>query len=122
MDKNINYSYVMGIDNIDILVENSFSIESYGENYGISFSDDKIEIFEKYICENLKNGFWNEYIGKEKVFIFKFGNGKIKKYILNEDNEKEILTLCEKFANCSFNSIDRMLRDNNFYKKTYYKN
>ena len=26
----------------------------------------------------LENGFWNEYIGKDKVFIFKFKNGEIK--------------------------------------------
>ena len=120
--KTINYSYVMGIDNIDKLQENNFEINSYGNNYGISFSSDKIEMFENFIFETLQNGFWNEYLGKEKVFIFKFNDGKIKRYVLNKENEKEILNLCQEFADCKFESIDKMLRDNDFYAETYFKN
>lgn len=93
----------------------------YGNNYGISFSSDKIEIFENFIFETLQNGFWNEYLGKEKVFIFRFNDGKIKRYVLSKDNEKEILNLCQKFADCEFESIDKMLRDNNFYAETYFE-
>ena len=91
----MNYSYVMGINNIDKLKQNNFKIEQFGNNYGIIFDDEKIEIFEKYICETLERGFWNEYLGKDKVFIFKFANYK-------------------------FESIEKMLRDNNFYKENYY--
>ena len=120
--KMINYSYVMGIDNINKLQENNFEIKSYGNNYGISFSSDKIEMFENFIFETLQNGFWNEYLGKEKVFIFKFNDGKIKRYVLNKENEKEILNLCQEFADCKFESIDKMLRDNDFYAETYFKN
>ena len=116
----INYSYVMGVSNIDKLKENGFEIKQYGSNYGISFSNDKSRIFEEYIYENLQNGFWNEYLGKEIVFIFKFRDGSFKRYVLNKDNEKEILNLCEKFANCKFESIDKMLRDNIFYKEKLY--
>ena len=93
----------------------------YGNNYWISFSSDKIEIFENFIFETLQNGFWNEYLGKEKVFIFRFNDGKIKRYVLSKDNEKEILNLCQKFADCEFESIDKMLRDNNFYAETYFE-
>jgi len=118
----LNYSYIMGIDNVDKLENNNFQLESYGNNYGVSFVDDKLNIFEEYIYETLKKGFWNEYLGKEKVFIFKFKNGEIKKYILNDDNEQEILKLCCEFANCEFESINKMLRDNSFYAKTYYNN
>lgn len=121
-ENSMNYSYVMGINNVDVLIQNNFLIESYGKNFGISFSDDKIEIFEKYIYENLQNGYWNEYLGKEKVFIFKFNDGRIKRYVLNKDNEKDILDLCEKFADCKFESIDSMLKDNKFYAKTYFQN
>ena len=116
----MNYSYVMEINNIDKLKQNNFKIEQFGNNYGIIFDDEKIEIFEKYICETLERGFWNEYLGKDKVFIFKFKSGEIKKYILNTDNEKEILRLCCEFANYKFESIEKMLRDNNFYKENYY--
>lgn len=120
--KTMNYSYVMGIENIDKLQENDFEIKPYGNNYGISFSNDKIEIYENFIFEALQNGFWNEYLGKEKVFIFKFNDGKIKRYVLNNDNEKEVLNLCQKFADCEFESIHKMLRENNFYAETYFEN
>jgi len=116
----MNYSYVMGINNIDVLKQANFKIESFENNYGVIFDDNKIELFEKYICETLENGFWNEYLGKDKVFIFKFKNGEIKRYVLNTNNEKEILKLCCEFAECKFDSIDKMLRDNSFYAATYY--
>ena len=116
----MNYSYVMGINNIDELKQNNFKIKSFGNNYGVIFDDNKIELFEKYICETLENGFWNEYLGKDKVFIFKFTNGEIKKYVLNTNNEKEILKLCCEFAEYEFESIEKMLRENIFYAETYY--
>lgn len=116
----MNYSYLMGINNIEKLKQNNFEIKSFGNNYGVIFDEDKIELFEKYICETLENGFWNEYLGKDKVFIFKFNNGEIKRYILNKNNEKEILKLCCEFADCEFESIEKMLRNNSFYAETYY--
>ena len=118
----MNYSYVMGITDIDDLRKNGFNIKIYGENYGISFPDDKIKLFEEFICKNLQNGFWNEYLGKEKVFIFKAENSEIKRYVLNNDNEEEILNLCSKFADYKFESITKMLKDNEFYLDTYFKN
>ena len=117
----MNYSYVMGTNNTDKLIENEFEIENFKNNYGISFPDEKINVFEEYIYSALKNGFWNEYLGKEKVFIFKFNDGRIKRFVLNSENEKEILNLCCEFANCKFESIDKMLMENSFYAKTYYK-
>ena len=116
----MNYSYLMGINNIEKLKQNNFEIKSFGNNYGVIFDEDKIELFEKYICETLESGFWNEYLGKDKVFIFKFNNGEIKRYILNKNNEKEILKLCCEFANYEFESIENMLRNNSFYSETYY--
>lgn len=119
-NKNMNYSYLMGINNINILKQNDFEIKSFGNNYGVIFEDNKIKFFEKYICETMENGFWNEYLGKDKVFIFKFKNGEINKYQLNKNNEKEILKLCCEFADFKFESIEEMLRDNRFYAETYY--
>lgn len=116
----MNYSYIMGVNNIDKLKQNNFEIKSFGKNYGVIFSDTKTEEFEEYIRETLKNGFWNEYLGKEKVFIFKFNDGNIKRYVLNNENEQKILKLCCKFANYEFTSIDDMLKDNKFYKENYY--
>lgn len=116
----MNYSYVMGIDNINKLKEENFEIQQFGNSFGVVFSDEKIKLFEEYICKSLKNGFWNEYLGKEKVFIFKFKNGEIKRYVLNEDNEQEILKLCCEFASYEFESINKMLRENEFYAENYY--
>ena len=116
----MNYSYVMGIDNINKLKEENFEIQQFGNSFGVVFSDEKIKLFEEYICKSLKNGFWNEYLGKDKVFIFKFKNGEIKRYVLNEDNEQEILKLCCEFASYEFESIDKMLRENEFYAENYY--
>lgn len=116
----MNYSYVMGIDNINKLKEENFGIQQFGNSFGVVFSDEKIKLFEEYICKSLKNGFWNEYLGKDKVFIFKFKNGEIKRYVLNEDNEQEILKLCCEFASYEFESIDKMLRENEFYAENYY--
>lgn len=116
----MNYSYVMGIDNIETLKQNNFEIEQFGNHYEITFSDEKIETYEKFIYQALQNGFWNEYLGKEIVFIFKFKDRTIKKFVLDKNNEKEILNLCCNFAECNFSSIMEMLRENEFYSQTYF--
>lgn len=110
------YSYVMGVSN-DILKlkEKGFIIENNKNDYMISFSSDKRNIWEDYITNNLKNGFWNEYVGEEIVFIFKFNDGKIKRYVLTEENHNEILKLCCEFAETNFSSIKDMLKGNSFY-------
>lgn len=118
----MNYSYVMAVNNANELIENGFNVQISDEDYLVSFTDDKIAFFEEFIKKNLENGFWNEYLGKEKVFIFKFNDGRVQKYTLNNSNEKEILKLCREFANQDFESVDKMLRDNEFYKENYFKN
>ena len=117
----MNYSYLMGIDNIDKLINLGISIKRYDKDYGIIFTNDQIPLFEDFIYQNLKIGFWNEYLGENKVFMFKFKNGEVKKYILTEKNQEEVLNLCRIFANYKFPSIDAMLRDNEFYREMYYK-
>ena len=117
----MNYSYVMAVNNANELIENGFNVQLYDGDYLVSFTDDKITFFEEFILKNLQNGFWNEYLGKETVFIFKFEDGRVEKYILNNSNEEEILKLCRKFANNNFESIDKMLRGNEFYNTNYYK-
>ncbi len=117
----MNYSYVMAVNNANELIENGFNVQISDEDYFVSFTDDKKDFFEEYIKKNLKNGFWNEYLGKEKVFIFKFKDGRVKKYTLNDSNKEEILKLCREFANQDFESVDKMLKDNEFYKENYFK-
>ena len=112
----------MAVNNANELIENEFNVQLCGEDYLVSFTNDKISFFEEFIKTNLENGFWNEYLGKEKIFIFKFEDGRVQKYILNDSNEEEILKLCREFANQDFESVDKMLRDNEFYKENYFKN
>ncbi len=113
----LNYSYVMGMtDNIYSLEDSGFNIEKINTDYMITFSNDKSKLWEEFIEKNLKEGFWNEYIGENIVFIFRFSNGQIKKYVLDENNEFEILALCNEFAEASFQSIKEMLLGNSFYR------
>lgn len=46
----MNYSYVMGVGDIEELKQKGFTVKEYGKNYGISFEDNKIKIFEDFIC------------------------------------------------------------------------
>ena len=118
----MNYSYIMGTNNINELDEKEYNLEKNSDgDYLVSFKDDKIDEYENFIKKNLNNGFWNEYLGKDKVFMFKFEDGTFKKYVLDDSNEQEILELCRKFANCEFESVDKMLRDNEYYANSYYK-
>ena len=117
MTDNLYFSFVMGFDDkILDLKKDDFKVEKNGKNYLISFSKEKADIFEKYIIENMQPGFWNEYIGEAIVFIFKFKNGKIQKYIYDENTHDTILKLCCEFANVQFTSIKEMLAGNDFYK------
>lgn len=72
----MNYSYVMGVSkNIEELKKDGFNIEIDDEDYKISFPKGKEDTWENYIIKNLSNGYWNEYIGENIVFIFKFNDG-----------------------------------------------
>ena len=115
----MNYSYIMGVDNVDSLDRAKFDIEEIDGNYGVSFEDDYIEEYEDFIKENLRPTYWNEYLGEEIVFIFKMDNGSIKRIVRDELNDEEILDLCRKFAGVDFEDVDTMLSDNEFYARTY---
>ena len=114
----MNYTYAMGVsENIEKLKKEGFITETANDDYKVSFPYGKEEVWEKYIIENLSNGYWNEYIGKNLVFIFKFEDGNTKKYILDSSNKDEILELCSKFAETTFLSIEELIYSNDFYKE-----
>lgn len=117
----MNYSYLMGISNIEELRELGFIIHEIEGDYGIIFPKNKQAEYESFIKRWLTPGYWNEYLGDEYVFIFKFEDGHTKKYIYNEVNSEEILRLCCQFAECSFSSVMQMLKDNEFYATNYFK-
>lgn len=116
----MNYSYLMGVKDIKKLKNNGFIIEEINKDYGIKFTKEKEAFYEKFIIENLESGYWNEYLGDEFIFIFKFKNGNTKKYIYNKQNEEEILNLCCEFAKYKFTSLIDMLKETEFYAKNYF--
>lgn len=113
----MNYSYVMGSDSIiKELRYEGFNVKEDGKNYMVSFSEDKSESWENFIANNLKLGYWNEYIRDESVvFLFQLEEG-LKKYIVKNYEDNEVLKLCEQLCNCNFKSIRYMLSSNHYYR------
>jgi hypothetical protein len=114
------FSFVMGIDNdfnkeLDI-INASYEIEN-DKYYLVSIPKENIANYEKIIMQYLKPGFWNEYISDDVVFIFKTKENEIRRYKWDEDNEKEILKLCNEFASLNEASIESMLLNVEFYKQ-----
>lgn len=118
----MNYSYLMGIKDVTKLRNAGFIIEEIDGDYGVKFEKNKEKFYENFVIENLKAGYWNEYLGEKFVFIFKFKDGSVKKYIYDKTNEEEIFNLCCKFAECTFPSFHQMLENNSFYAENYFNN
>lgn len=113
------YSYAMGVDNSILALESQeFKIEKDKSNFMVTFPESKKEVWENYIKMHLKQGFWNDYVSKnnEVTFIFHLENG-FKKYIVKDFNNNEVLKLCEKLCSCKFETLEKMIKDNKFYKK-----
>ena len=116
-ERNMNYSYVMGIDNsINVLEVDGFIIEKGRNNYMISFPEEKSQIWEDFITKHLELDYWNEYLTDTGVvFLFHLQDG-IKKYVVLNYKNKEVIGLCEKLCKCKFESIKSMLIGNHFYR------
>ncbi len=111
------YSYVMGIDDsILSLKEEGFDVKSDGDNYTVKFPKYKAVDWERFISEHLKLEYWNEYLSdNEVVFLFHLRDG-IKKYIVENYESDEVLKLCERLCDCRFESINKILSGNWFYR------
>lgn len=116
----MNYSYLMGVEDVSELIKSGFIVEEIDGDYGITFTKNQEEQYEEFVKKNLECGYWNEYLGDRFVFIFKDLDGSCKRYVYDEDNEQEIFTLCCKFAECEFPSFMQMLSDNSFYYEKYF--
>ncbi len=112
------YSYAMGTDgSIMKLKEHGFIIGVDGENYTVSFPEDKAAIWEKYVSSSLAVGYWNEYIAGDRViFIFRLDDG-IRRYEVCGFQNDEVLSLCEELCECKIASLKAMLSENHFYKE-----
>ena len=111
------YSYDMGLDNsIKELEQENFIIEQDQENYKVTFPKEKEKIWEEFISKHLKEGYWNEYLKEsEVVFLFSLKEG-IKKVVVKNYQDDEVLKLCEQLAEAKFKNIKEMLKGNDFYK------
>lgn len=94
-------SYLMGGEEIsskDLQELGIKVLETTKEGYRkLEIPKEKIEEYEKLIVEKMTPGFWNEYISREIVFIFKDKAGKIKRFVLDKENEEEIDRLGEEY-------------------------
>ena len=94
-------SYLMGGEDIldsDLKKLGIKILEITKEAYRkLEIPENKIKDYEKLIIDKMTPGFWNEYIARDIVFIFKFKDGKIKRFILDKNNEEEIDRLGEEF-------------------------
>lgn len=112
------YSYAMGMnEEIYELEKEGFIIEKDDNDFMITFNKDMANKWEDFVYKHLKVEFWNEYITEnEIIFIFHLKDG-FKRYIVKNFKNDEVLKLCEELCNCKFESIEKMIKDNKFYKE-----
>ncbi len=80
-----------------------------------------MQIWEQFIKDQLKVGFWNEYISKDKiVFLFKLENDFRRYEVIDFEND-EVLLLCRKLFDPNINSIEVMITSNDFYCDKIFK-
>jgi len=88
-------------------------------NRKLKIPSERIEGYKGLIRAKMDPGFWNEFLDEKGIhFIFKFGNGDIKEYILSLENEQEIDDLCAKFNNEppeKTANVYKYISENDFY-------
>lgn len=117
-EKHLCCSYVMGVGkSIYNLKTQGFKIKKSGSNFIVFFNADKSKIWENFISNNLQAGYWNEYLTNNSViFLFNLQNN-IKRYVVYNYENQEVLELCEKLCESKFQSIKSMLTKNKTYRK-----
>ena len=115
------YSYVVGMnDELYELETDGLIIEKNDNDFMISFSKKLTNKWEEFVYKHLKVEYWNEYItDNEIIFIFHLKEG-FKRYVVKNFENDEVLKLCEKLCDCKFESIEKMIKDNKFYKEKIY--
>ncbi|MEK6847675.1 MAG: leucine--tRNA ligase [Nanoarchaeota archaeon] len=83
----------------------------------IEIPKDNLKEYEKLIVNKLDNGFWNEYIGEEIVFLFKHKDGKVERIVLDRKTEERIDKLAAEFNGEKWNksNVWKWLAENDFY-------
>ena len=81
----------------------------------IEIPKEKLKEYEKLILLKLDNGFWNEYLGEEIVFLFKSKQGQTKRIVLNNKTAEEINELSSLYTKRKFVNPWLTLAQNDFY-------
>ena len=114
-------SYLMGASKIndeDLTKLNIEIIEKTEDgDRKIIIPKDKLNDYEKLIINKLDNGFWNEYLSDEIIFLFKHKNGKVERIILDKKSEEKIDKLASEFVGekRTKSCVWKWLAENNFY-------
>ncbi len=85
----------------------------------LEMSSSKVDDYVYLVGKNLESGFWNEVVGDEITFIFKYRDGSTRKYELSTENESEVAELCSKFSGDSLEktkNVYKYLSENKFYR------
>ena len=112
-------SYVMGqknitSDDIETIGGTVHEITAQG-HLCVTFPASSDDAFEQLIKDKMEPGFWNEYVGEKVVFIFKSDTDGLLRTEWDNNNELDILRLCEDYANAKFGGIKEMLEGNEWY-------
>ncbi|MDP3991470.1 MAG: class I tRNA ligase family protein, partial [Candidatus Colwellbacteria bacterium] len=112
-------SYLMGAENIsdnelkDLDIEIAETTKS--GNRKLMIPAESLHDYESLIIEKMAPGFWNEYVGKEIVFIFKPNRGKVERIVLNDKTAEKINKLSCLYAKQKFINPWLMLAENSWY-------
>ena len=115
-------SYLMGVKNAEKdLGELGVKYAKDGEHYMVELAPEQIADYEKFVDENIEEEYWNEYIVDGVAhFSFKHKGGEIEKIVWQRgDDEKKLLKLCNEFADAKFDSVEKMITDNEFYADVF---
>lgn len=116
-------SYLMGADKIEDreLLDLDVEITNDGTDGDrkLIIPADRLEDYFDLLKRKMTQGFWNEVIGADQiVFLFKFEDGSLKRFVLSPENEKEINDLCVQFNNeppDNTPNVYKYISENNFY-------
>lgn len=136
--KGINFDQAVKENKIKYIEESDYESKCYkygnltfntwndGSIFLLALYKKQINEYETFLSECLSPGHWNEYIEQDVsvvdsnqgniCLIFKLMDGTIKKYILDNNNEKEILELIYEFDKVKYESVREIFLFNSFYR------
>jgi len=123
----VTRSYLMGASQIsdEDLINIGIKIvkKNDSDSRELEIENNRVDEYEKLILEKLDNGFWNEYIGDEIVFIFKNKEGKTERIVLSEETEEIIDRLAAEYNGENWTqkqSVWAWIAENDWYKDYIY--